>query len=145
MNTRTERVKREIRAIYGPNAEKPANIAREQTSLYICACKLFGSWRNALEVCGVDYESSRNYKKWTRDRIVKEIMRLLSEGGSLRPTVLRKMVIPPSSPLPCITSVLGGGRSKHAESIIPPGERRRPITSYRVCSHLFSAPSVIPG
>lgn len=90
MNTRTERVKREIRAIYGPNAEKPANIAREQTSLYICACKLFGSWRNALEVCGVDYESSRNYKKWTRDRIVGEIMRLLSEGGSLRPTMLRK-------------------------------------------------------
>jgi hypothetical protein len=90
MNTRTERVKREIRAIYSPNAEKPANIAREQTSLYLCACKLFGSWRNALEVCGVDYESSRNYKKWTKDRIVTEIIRLLSEGNSLRPTVLRE-------------------------------------------------------
>ena len=30
MNTRTERVKKEIRAIYSPNAEKPANIARVQ-------------------------------------------------------------------------------------------------------------------
>ena len=90
MKKRTERVKREIRAIYSPNAERPINIAREQTSLYICACKLFGSWRNALEACGIDYESSRNYKKWSKDRIVMEIIRLLSEGNSLRPTALRE-------------------------------------------------------
>lgn len=81
---------REIRDIYGPDAEKPANVARERTSLYVCACKLFGSWRKALEACGIDYESSRNYRKWTKKRIVEEIKRLRTEGSSLRPSVLRK-------------------------------------------------------
>lgn len=59
MTKRAERVKREIRTIFGPDAVKPANIAKEHASLYVTACKTFGSWRNALEACGIDYESSR--------------------------------------------------------------------------------------
>ncbi len=90
MKKRAERVKREIRAIFSPDAEKPTNIAKERTSLYANACKLFGSWRYALEACGIDYENSRNNKKWTQDRIVKEIKKLRAEGSGLRPSVLRK-------------------------------------------------------
>lgn len=90
MTKRAERVKREIRTIYSPDAEKPANIAKEHTLLYVKACKAFGTWRNALEACGIDYESSRKNRKWTRERIIKEINRLRAEGSSLRPSVLRK-------------------------------------------------------
>jgi hypothetical protein len=90
MKKRAERVKREVRAIFSPDAEKPANIAKERKTLYADACKLFGSWRNALEACGIDYESSRNHRKWTKDKIVKEIKRVRTEGSNLRPSILRR-------------------------------------------------------
>lgn len=76
--------------IFRPNAEKPSNMAKEHTNLYINACKVFGSWREALEACGIDYESTRNNKKWNRERIVKEINRLNMLDYSLRPSVLRE-------------------------------------------------------
>jgi hypothetical protein len=90
MKKRAERLKREIRALFSPNSEKLANIAKEHSTLYANACKAFGSWKQALEACGIEYESSRNNRKWTRERIVKEIKRLKAEGRSLRPSVLRK-------------------------------------------------------
>ena len=90
MTKRTERVKIEIKNIFRPDAEKPANIAKEYSSLYVKACKAFGSWRSALEACDIDYESSRNNRKWTRERIKREILRLGGNGNSLRPSVLRK-------------------------------------------------------
>ena len=90
MVKRAERVKREIKTIFRPEAEKPSNVAKEHTNLYIKACKVFGSWRNAIEACGIDYESTRNNKKWNRERIHKEIRRLKRKGFSLRPSLLRK-------------------------------------------------------
>ena len=90
MTRRAERVITEIKEIFSPGAEKPSNIAKEHSALYLRACKVFGSWKNALEASGVDYESSRNNKKWTRQRIVREIRKLNTEGESLRPSVLRK-------------------------------------------------------
>ena len=89
MINRAERVKKEIKSIFSADAEKPSNVAKEYTNLYIKACKAFGSWRNALEACGIDYESSRNNKKWNRERIRREINRLDMAGSSLRPSVLR--------------------------------------------------------
>lgn len=89
MAKRTESVKQEIRAIFRADAEKPSNVAKEYTNLYIKACKTFGSWKKALEACGIDYESSRNNKKWNRERIRREIKRLNAAGSSLRPSVLR--------------------------------------------------------
>jgi hypothetical protein len=90
MVKRTERVKKEIRSIFRADAEKPSNVAKEYTNLYIKACKAFGSWRKALEACGIDYESSRNNKKWNREKIRKEIKRLNNSGSPLRPSVLRR-------------------------------------------------------
>lgn len=90
MTKRADRVKKEIKTIFRPNAEKPANIAKSHSSLYVKACKAFGSWRNAVEACGLDYESSRNNRKWTRDRILREIKRIGAGGGCLRPSILRK-------------------------------------------------------
>lgn len=89
MIKRRERVKEEIKSIFRAEAEKPSNVAKEYTNLYIKACKAFGSWRKALEACGIDYESSRNNKKWNREKIRKEIKRLNNSGSTLRPSVLR--------------------------------------------------------
>jgi len=89
MIKRSERVKHEIKSIFNSGAKKPSNIAKEHTNLYISACKVFGSWRNALEACGIDYENSRNNTKWTRESIINEINKLNHNGYSLRPTFLR--------------------------------------------------------
>jgi len=89
MKRRTERIIREIVAIYNSFNDKPINVAKEHSALYHRACKVFGSWREALNHCGIDYEKARNRKKWTRDKIVKKINRLHSEGKSLRPSRLR--------------------------------------------------------
>lgn len=85
-----DRVKREIKRIYRADGEKPDNIAREYTNLYIRACREFGSWRAAVEACGLNYESARNNKKWSKIKIRREISRLKNKGISLRPSVLRK-------------------------------------------------------
>jgi hypothetical protein len=90
MIERAERVKKEIKTIFSPEAEKPSNIAKEYTILYNQACEVFGSWRNAIEACGIDYESTRNNKKWNREKIHKEIKRLKQKHFSLRPSVLRE-------------------------------------------------------
>jgi hypothetical protein len=90
MTKRAERVISEIKTIFQPDAEKPVNIAKSHSSLYVKACKAFGSWKNALEASGIDYERARNNRKWTRDRIAREINRLGAGGYCLRPSVLRK-------------------------------------------------------
>ena len=90
MDKRAERIKSEIENIYRFDDKKPVNIAKEYSKLYIRACRIFGSWRNALEECGLDYESARNHKKWNRKKICKEITKLKEKGISLRPSVLRQ-------------------------------------------------------
>jgi len=90
MVERVESIKREIQSLYKVNDKKPVNIAKEYTKLYIKACRVFGSWRNALEACGLNYETARNHKKWNREKICKEITKLNKKGFSLRPSVLRQ-------------------------------------------------------
>jgi hypothetical protein len=83
------KIKREIAAIYNSLSEKPNNVAKEHSALYHRACKIFGSWREALKESGINYEKARNNKKWSREKIAKEINRLHHEGKSLRPSQLR--------------------------------------------------------
>ena len=86
---RTKKIKREIVAIYNSFSEKPKNVAKEHSALYHRACKIFGSWREALKESGIDYEEARDRKKWSREKIIKAINRLNHEGKSLRPSQLR--------------------------------------------------------
>jgi len=86
---RKSKIKKEIAAIYDSFSEKPKNVAKEHSALYHGACKVFGSWREALKESGINYEKALNHKKWSREKIVKAIKRLRHEGKSLRPSQLR--------------------------------------------------------
>ena len=90
MQSTNVKIKSSIQDIYNGENSSPANVAKEHTRLYLRARKVFGSWRNAVEASGIDYERVRNNKKWNRDRIVNEIRRLHEEGSTLRPWNLRK-------------------------------------------------------
>src|SRR3990172_3004134 len=90
MIKQTEIVKKEIKVLYNGSLKKPHNVAKEHPKLYLKARKLFGSWKKALETCGIDYEKARNHKKWSREKIVKEIKELALKSHSLRLKDLRK-------------------------------------------------------
>ena len=90
VSKQTEKIKNEIRALYNGSLKKPHNVAKEHPKLYLKARKLFGSWIKAIEACGIDYEKTRNHKKWSREKIVKGIKELNLKGHSLRLKNLRK-------------------------------------------------------
>ena len=90
VSKQTEKIKNEIRALYNSSLNKPHNVAKEHPILYLRARKVFGSWKKALEICGIDYEKARNHKKWSQEKIVKGIKELYLKGHSLRLKDLKK-------------------------------------------------------
>jgi hypothetical protein len=89
MNDKTERIRNQIISLYDGLLRKPSNVAKAYPRLYSNARKAFGSWKKALEACEIDYEKARNHKKWSREKVIKDIKRLFS-GHSLRPKDLKK-------------------------------------------------------
>lgn len=47
--------------------------------LHAAAERLFGSWKNAIEACGFDYDDIRKYKRWSKKKVVKAIKKLHDE------------------------------------------------------------------
>src|SRR3972149_10408717 len=90
MIKQTEIVTKEIKVLYYGSLKKPHNVAKEHPKLYLKARKLFGSWKKALEICGIDYEKARNHKKRSQKKIVKGIKELYLKGHSLRLKDLKK-------------------------------------------------------
>jgi hypothetical protein len=90
MNKQSEKIKTEIRMLYNGSLTKPSNVAIEYPTLYSKARKIFGSWKKALEACGIDYEEARNRKKWSREKVLQEIKNLYNNGHRLRPMDFRR-------------------------------------------------------
>lgn len=89
MKEQDNKVKTEIIALYNGSSKKPFNVSKEHPKLYLKARRLFGSWKKALEACGIDYEKTRNHRKWSRERVIRQIKELDLKGYSLRPKDLR--------------------------------------------------------
>ena len=51
--------------------------------VYAAADRVFGSWGEAIEACGLDYSLIKKYKSWTRQAVLDEIRRLAKEGEPL--------------------------------------------------------------
>ena len=60
-----------------------AAVAQEQVALLRAATRYFGSWRAAIESAGLDYETIRRYKVWSRARIIERIQELHVQGEDL--------------------------------------------------------------
>ena len=56
-----------------------------QRSLYLAACahRYFGSWRRAVSAAGLDHETMRESRFWTRARIERTIRELNERGDNL--------------------------------------------------------------
>ncbi|HEY7534853.1 MAG TPA: hypothetical protein VH878_02780 [Thermodesulfobacteriota bacterium] len=90
MSERREKLQNEIKALYAGSLKKPHNVSREYPNLYLRARKVFGSWKSAIQACGIDYEKTRNHKKWSREKIINEIKQKYLKNQSLRLKDLRK-------------------------------------------------------
>ncbi len=53
--------------------------ATHYPDVYAAAERLFGSWKAAIEACGIDYSKVRKYKVWNRSKVLKEIRDLHSK------------------------------------------------------------------
>lgn len=74
----------EILRLYA--AKEPLNygdVQKNHLRLLRAATRYFGSWQQAIEFAGLDYEAIRRYKVWTRERIVEQIQEYHRAGKDL--------------------------------------------------------------
>lgn len=50
--------------------------ATNYPDVYAAAERIFGSWRETIEACGIDYSTIRKYKIWDRSKVLAEIRAL---------------------------------------------------------------------
>lgn len=83
---------RKITELHG-NKEQLNNhhIKLNHSILYTVSCQYFGSWKAAVEAAGISYDSVRHatHRKWSKDAVVKEILRRRNIGLSLSGTVVQ--------------------------------------------------------
>ena len=60
-----------------------SSVAGSNLSLLRAATRYFGTWETAVNYAGLDYDSIRRYKSWTRDRIVARIKELHAQEVDL--------------------------------------------------------------
>jgi hypothetical protein len=59
------------------------------------ANRYFGSWKNAIEYAGLDYNKIRRYQVWTRDRIIEQILSYHRAGRDLSWRHISTVLDPP--------------------------------------------------
>ena len=75
-----------INHIMSKHGRKPLNssyYSRNYPAVYAAADRLFGSWKNAIEACGLDYSTIRKYRVWSKEIIIREIKKRRKNGQSL--------------------------------------------------------------
>ena len=51
--------------------------------VHAAAQRIFGSWKNAITACNLNYNLVRRYRVWNRDAVVSEIRKLLQQHADL--------------------------------------------------------------
>ena len=75
-----------INHIMSKHGRKPLNssyYSRNYPAVYAAAERIFGSWKNAIEACGLDYSTIRKYRVWSKEIIIREIKKRRKNGQSL--------------------------------------------------------------
>jgi len=60
-----------------------SSVATNNLSLLRAATRYFGTWEDAVLFAGLDYDSIRRYKSWSRDRIIARIKELHAQSVDL--------------------------------------------------------------
>ncbi len=72
-----------INHIMSKHGKKPLNssyYAANYPAVYAAAERIFGSWKNAIEACGLDYSTIRKYRIWNKETVINEIKKRQKSG-----------------------------------------------------------------
>jgi hypothetical protein len=58
--------------------------------IHAAAIRIFGSWKDALEDCGLNYCEIRKYNQWSKEKIVAEIKKLKKEKKPLNSNYIQE-------------------------------------------------------
>lgn len=58
-----------------------SNMQINHMSLFQAGCRIYGSWKNAVNSSGVDYNRYRKQKEWTSERVNEEIKKFHLDNG----------------------------------------------------------------
>lgn len=72
-----------IKARVGKEALNSYYYATHYPDVYAAAEREFGSWKEAIEACGIDYNTIRKYRSWTRQSVIHEIRKSAENGESI--------------------------------------------------------------
>ncbi|MFA6567952.1 MAG: hypothetical protein WCS96_07040 [Victivallales bacterium] len=72
-----------IMSKYGRKPLNSAYYATNYSAVYAAAERIFGSWKYAIEACGLDYSTIRKYRIWSKEIIIREIKKRHKSGQSL--------------------------------------------------------------
>lgn len=67
------------------NSGERVSQSKAGNTMIYSARKYFGSWKNAMEYCGVNYDDymDKKRRKWSKEKITNEITKIYEEGHSL--------------------------------------------------------------
>lgn len=86
----------EIRRLHKLKSElNYATAEARHLNLVRAAAWHFGTWRQAVEAAGLDYDSLLKYQRWTRPRIIARIQQLHQEGADLSWRAVSLEIDPP--------------------------------------------------
>ena len=58
--------------------------------VHAAALRLFGSWKEAIARCGLNYAMVRRYRSWSREQVIKEITLLNARNTNLSSTHIQQ-------------------------------------------------------
>lgn len=79
-----ERVKADILSLYNAGKDlSHTGIHRTYPKLLWAATRHFKKWKFAVEACGIDYKQFLRQEQWTKERVLKELKKLIGKGADL--------------------------------------------------------------
>lgn len=80
----SERVKADILSLYHAGKDlSHTGIRRKYPKLLWAATRYFNTWRFAVEACGIDYKHFLRQEQWTKERVLKDLKKLVGNGADL--------------------------------------------------------------
>ncbi len=81
-----ERILQEIQRLHREGEDLSHSAAKRNHQYLVVVAvddRMFGSWRNAIEAAGLDYEKISKHRFWSKERIIEDIKELNAKGEDL--------------------------------------------------------------
>ncbi|MBS3821604.1 MAG: hypothetical protein KGY81_07570 [Phycisphaerae bacterium] len=70
---------------------RSTDVKRDDRGLFVAAILHFRSWQNTLQAAGIDGEKVTGRRKWTRQRVIREIRQLGDRGAPLNSKSVKRI------------------------------------------------------